>query len=270
MLIDKDLALMTVTDSGFLLGTKVLLYSFYKYNPWFSGDCIIIETDLTDQEKAELGIFPNVVFQRPSAALVSRIQILAEYWPIAIKGEKQFYSLEAFRFMEYEKVLYLDSDILCVGDLSPIFSMKVEYPLFAVPDVLAKRGQIREKDTFIPRSNNDITSSKVYYKSFNSGVFMVHVNSLNPSCYLELVKAISPILFSFNETRHTDQYVLNQYFQNNVGFLPDKYNFLVHLEPEKRQSDDMMIDDIRILHYCLLYTSPSPRDLSTSRMPSSA
>ena len=24
------------------------------------------------------------------------------------------------------------------------------------------------------------------------------------------------------------------------------------------------------IHYCLLYTSPSPRDLSTSRMPSSA
>ena len=30
-------------------------------------------------------------------------------------------------------------------------------------------------------------------------------------------------------------------------------------------------DIVKILHYgCLLYTSPSPRDLSTSRMPSSA
>ena len=26
----------------------------------------------------------------------------------------------------------------------------------------------------------------------------------------------------------------------------------------------------RVFNYCLLYTSPSPRDLSTSRMPSSA
>ena len=26
----------------------------------------------------------------------------------------------------------------------------------------------------------------------------------------------------------------------------------------------------KLLNYCLLYTSPSPRDLSTSRMPSSA
>ena len=27
---------------------------------------------------------------------------------------------------------------------------------------------------------------------------------------------------------------------------------------------------VAVLHVCLLYTSPSPRDLSTSRMPSSA
>ena len=30
------------------------------------------------------------------------------------------------------------------------------------------------------------------------------------------------------------------------------------------------IDENTIIHSCLLYTSPSPRDLSTSRMPSSA
>ena len=29
-------------------------------------------------------------------------------------------------------------------------------------------------------------------------------------------------------------------------------------------------DDIWVSYFCLLYTSPSPRDLSTSRMPSSA
>ena len=32
----------------------------------------------------------------------------------------------------------------------------------------------------------------------------------------------------------------------------------------------IIIDDISPLRDCLLYTSPSPRDLSTSRMPSSA
>ena len=32
----------------------------------------------------------------------------------------------------------------------------------------------------------------------------------------------------------------------------------------------VLIDNVAMLYDCLLYTSPSPRDLSTSRMPSSA
>ena len=40
---------------------------------------------------------------------------------------------------------------------------------------------------------------------------------------------------------------------------------LVRLEPRLATEDEL-----RRFHTCLLYTSPSPRDLSTSRMPSSA
>ena len=42
-----------------------------------------------------------------------------------------------------------------------------------------------------------------------------------------------------------------------VGYLYDRAKY-------------MNFDRIRMLGVCLLYTSPSPRDLSTSRMPSSA
>ena len=34
--------------------------------------------------------------------------------------------------------------------------------------------------------------------------------------------------------------------------------------------DESDYDNVEQLYICLLYTSPSPRDLSTSRMPSSA
>ena len=42
------------------------------------------------------------------------------------------------------------------------------------------------------------------------------------------------------------------------NFVLTDVNFVIHLYPQPVQST------------CLLYTSPSPRDLSTSRMPSSA
>ena len=37
-----------------------------------------------------------------------------------------------------------------------------------------------------------------------------------------------------------------------------------------RENNDVTLVDIDSEKLCLLYTSPSPRDLSTSRMPSSA
>ena len=49
----------------------------------------------------------------------------------------------------------------------------------------------------------------------------------------------------------------------------DQVEVKVVMDPPWTQ--DMMTDDARDqLNICLLYTSPSPRDLSTSRMPSSA
>ena len=54
----------------------------------------------------------------------------------------------------------------------------------------------------------------------------------------------------------------------------DFFNTCEYLEKEPGQSgggvDKSVKDSIDMTIPCLLYTSPSPRDLSTSRMPSSA
>ena len=45
---------------------------------------------------------------------------------------------------------------------------------------------------------------------------------------------------------------------------------VIHRLSERLDHPDVGADLIRQTYACLLYTSPSPRDLSTSRMPSSA
>ena len=48
-----------------------------------------------------------------------------------------------------------------------------------------------------------------------------------------------------------------------------EYHDKGYVVPDFRLPEDQL-QEIRDRHTCLLYTSPSPRDLSTSRMPSSA
>ena len=57
--------------------------------------------------------------------------------------------------------------------------------------------------------------------------------------------------------------------------LPANYSITVTGEEEKRQESMnsllfALMLSVVLVYICLLYTSPSPRDLSTSRMPSSA
>ena len=68
--------------------------------------------------------------------------------------------------------------------------------------------------------------------------------------------------------------ILNKYTYLFLGILLVSaiviLNFIPNLQTE--EFDQEVIDDIieGVTTTCLLYTSPSPRDLSTSRMPSSA
>ena len=48
------------------------------------------------------------------------------------------------------------------------------------------------------------------------------------------------------------------------------WQFGSHLSLENLAKHETALRDYQVQHPCLLYTSPSPRDLSTSRMPSSA
>ena len=54
--VSNHYAIATVTDTNFLEGTLVLLFSFLKYNTWFTGDIVIVEDDLTLAEKKQFQI----------------------------------------------------------------------------------------------------------------------------------------------------------------------------------------------------------------------
>lgn len=251
----ENIALATVTDTNYLLGTQILLYSFLRNNPWFKGEIVIIESDLSIEEKKLLQRFPNLRFERPSEILLQRIEILANYWEVIRSKRKNLYSIEAFRFKDHKKLLFLDSDILCIGDMSLLFTQKTPAPILAVSDSLSHKNQIREKRHFTPCPIDQQIDGLEYYNSFNSGCFILNFDNSSNHVYEDLIRLVNPVFFKDNKTRMTDQFLLNQYFHNEVSFIPEHFNYLLNVQPPVNLKSLKTSSDIRIIHY-LEYTKP--------------
>ena len=86
---------------------------------------------------------------------------------------------------------------------------------------------------------------------------MTSVNFLKPNKdNLNLFLVVGALFFSLGII----DFCLNNFYDKNItGFLPGFISFFTPL-----------IFGMIGLHFCLLYTSPSPRDKRQSRMPSSA
>ena len=97
----------------------------------------------------------------------------------------------------------------------------------------------------------------------------------------EIIKYAEENNIIFNEFKNVDrnkvlEQLANAIFELDKGSISDvvkttlAYHIIIldEIFPEKELKFDEVKNDIN--NTCLLYTSPSPRDLSTSRMPSSA
>ena len=97
-------------------------------------------------------------------------------------------------------------------------------------------------------------------------------------------KADASIRGYFSVTEETQQAILNEAVATGIATLTiistcnrtELYGFVTHpnqlisLLCKYTRGDETVFREVAYSYTCLLYTSPSPRDLSTSRMPSSA
>lgn len=240
-------AIATVTDNSFIRGTTVLLFSFFEYNPWFQGDVIIIENDLTEANKRLLSIFPNIKFKRINKELLTRIKIVAYYKERFKYIGSRFFSLEAFDLREYDKILFLDSDILCCDSLYFLFNLN-DAGFYAAPDKQYYLGKKRELYSFLPQSSFPLSSEKVFIKSFNSGVMLINNLILDETVYFKLLELLNPLFFRPSLSGHSDQYLLNHYFLENVTFLSYQYNYLLNSKQDFEKQNKYLKDAL-LIHY---------------------
>lgn len=225
-----------------------MLYSFHKYNPNFDGDVIVVCDDLPEEHRDRLLRLGPVKFESPDPRLRSAVTALCNKEPSLQDIYRRLFSLEVFRLSNYQRVVYLDSDIYCSGDLSELFT--ATEPLLACPDGFAYGDRLRS----LLSDGEDSKPAERYGSrpndSFNAGVLSIGESLLGDDSYESLLQLLDHSNWkSLGPSKFTDQLALNVYFQGRFTPLHARYNYMIFLEEYQKCLEQVSLLDARLVHF---------------------
>lgn len=236
-------AVVTVSSNDFALGTAVALSSFRHANRWFDGDFVVLATELEDDRRALIGAGAPTHLRAPSAELTRRVDALCEARPDIAPKRLRFCSLESFALSGYDKVLFLDSDIVVTGDFGDLFGRPE--PFLVAPDHATLRGTWRDRASFAPVAADDPGG----VASFNAGMMLIGRELLDGRISRDLFDLLDPNAWVGVETAHTDQLVLNRRLAEHATLVDLCYNLPIGHRTAGEQWEGRPMDEARMFHF---------------------
>ena len=182
----KKYALTTLVDDNYMIGTKVLINSFLKYNKWFDEDIVVLDNKLSDNNKEQciswykkISFVPVDCSSYPSFPAATSPRLHSAY-----------YTLEALNLKGYNRIVFFDSDILVLGDISYLFNEEFSFGA-----------------RFLGR------------RQLNSGVMSISDPYLSSTTYDEAISLIEEY-----GGRYADQDILSKMFYNVLSRIPVSFN----------------------------------------------
>jgi len=238
--------LATVTTENYFQWTMTMLYSFQKNNPWFTGDFVLIGKDLPREMVSDFNLFGNVRIVEPSQVLLNQIDMLAIEVPKFKEISARFYSLEIFRLENYQKVLFLDSDMIVVKSIEEIFRLPNLF--YASAQLCFYKGKGRNTSTFVAEFRSD-ANVDILEKTVNTGFLLLDEELINQNHYQGLIDLISAELWSRNNLTYTDELIINQYFNGKISLLDARYNYRARAARIIREKEYLAFEDAKIIHF---------------------
>jgi len=214
------IALVLCAEKSYLPGIQCMLKTLYKYNDISQVDKILFSNDI----------------EKLDGFHVKRIPI-QNYQGILYGEQKKsfFHKLEVFNLKGYDRVVFLDSDLLCMGDISLLFSERLSHkPFWAV------------RDLYSPH----MPTIKGSHATINSGVMVINHPLLNRQTYQDLI-SIAERKLGYDKT---DQGAINEFLYQHkipIGYLPDEYNVLKILFWYDSKLYNSLRKNIRFLHFIM-------------------
>lgn len=240
--------LVTISDSEFSIASEVLLYSFLKYNPDYDGEIRVITDDASPEFRRRLERMGPVRFTEPDPRLRAAVDRLQEHDPRLSGIYRRLFSLELFRLSEYDRVVYLDSDIYCSGDISELFSRPE--PLLACPDGFTLADRISKLVDGGRPPPATVRYGKPFDRSFNAGVLSVGKPVIGEDTYMQLLALLDPQRWEeMGRSKFTDQMALNIHFDGRFTPLHSRYNYVIFLEEYQKCVEQVSLLDARLVHF---------------------
>lgn len=227
-------ALCTVLSDPFVLGFCVLTHSLRRQHPDLDLPFIIIHhpelAPLSPSSREMVSSsYPDVRFHEADASLYQTVWDNRDgrlRTPHRLKSA--FFALEAFSLSDFDRVIALDSDMVCTGDLNPLFTHPAAFAATRAIDY----------------------DAGVILDFFNTGVLVIGAPHLTGETYHSLLKHR---ISDEYETRmgKADQAILNDYFRKNYTPLDEAYNVTKRKFPDTEYAcvEDLFGDHVRILHF---------------------
>ncbi|MCB0707220.1 MAG: hypothetical protein KDC34_18010 [Saprospiraceae bacterium] len=241
-------ALVTVTTESFIPGSLVMVHSFLKHNPWFEGDIIVLADNMEPRFQRFFHLFPNIHIEQISQEVIERTDKVSARFTQFARRRAQFYSLDLARFTNYDKLIFLDSDILVLDNLQDALSENA--PLLACGDGFYYNDKLRDAKTFEYVKKEDIKpGQETWPDTFNAGFMVFDGQLLRGNHHDALVKMIDHDLFGSVTTNHSDQLIFNKYFRNNFKLLSGAYNFRLGVSEMIKEKDGITYEDAKLIHF---------------------
>lgn len=215
---------MTQADDGFAEYAEVMLWSVRQKNPALDADCIVLThpslCPLSAENRTRLEkVWPGVRFQDVDDGPYRRFFTIT---PPRLHAA--LLKLEIFRLQGYEKVLFIDADILCMGNLAPLMNLTAS---FAAAPAGKNRG------------SKELRKNRMVWRtSLNSGVMLIGEKYRTGKTYAKMIG------YHMQSCPTADQDIINRYFRFRPFFCLDhRYNYHAQFFWDGTETD------ISLLHY---------------------
>jgi len=230
-------------DMNFSLGTAISICSILHFNKDYTFHFYIFTDMISADELKKYDELTKIYNTKITILLIDTLQLKKlptnKLWSHAIYFR---FIIANYFHQKINKILYLDSDIICSGDISELFTINLSHHIIAA---------VADRDQYLWKKRAEMLATPAIANGyFNSGVMLIDTDKWYKNKVTE--KTINVLLDDKTKAKFIfyDQDALNISLVNQVLFLEKKFNTQFSINYElKNRTLFPTIDNVKFIHY---------------------